>query len=1572
MSDTSNPENQVTIEANLTGNAAQQAAELSAQIVNLSQHLATLSQRAVQNANVTKAFNQSMGLGEKGVSQYSREVTQSLSPLGRMTRAVEMQKRVLDQATKSAEAYSAAQRMLNKGAFDPGALTRSNAAMSQSVSHMKAMGSSSNDLQKAMKQVSLIDYSRRIGMSAAENQRAAYTFNRNFSMPLILGLREAFFSYSKLATESNRTTKLILDNFNQIGASGDFEGQVREARKFTAELGKDLDKITRDWGTSRVLIQSLAGDFAELGISSRIVLGDLTRMTAETEKLGNLDISQSSEFIQTMYQTILRIRRETGKSVNINSDQVANEVISQLRGQLSVFNMIENKTVMSLRNIADAFPEVTAAATSFGLSMTEAMALVIPMIGAGFQVGASANSVKVSLQRMVAMTKQNTQIINQLNAEMGTGFKYSAGVGMENIQMLTDAYRTLSKSVSEGGKGKQGALEFFSRLFGVRQGPRMETAFAQLAAFQTSLETYGTAERKTADILQNSINAELAVIGVKKIAINQFLDLSEIHRKAIEKDSNDVLTAQALAIQKGQKKAQALLESANSKNSDFISGMSTEVGKALMAQAFDVNSLAGKQFEAELKLSQDTPEVRYRRAKESLMAIGRAIVPVVDLLMRGLLPALEKIANFLQENPFAAKLMSALLGIVALSGPVRMFLTTMQTAFGSAVGLFLKLSRVISGTTVQFASLQDLITNPSLLRGQERVVQYLDGFLIKSKRGARELREAYDFSGISLPAKEAIEAGGIYGSEKAVNMKRMQPFVPQTNRFIEDMKTMNAQSSAQMAVKVADASESGVTKGTKNLSDDLQRMFSTVMHRFQGPNLFAGPNYFEGNIPFGGTSGGPGSTRTPRAPRGSDDLTPEQTAAAIAANEARKARLKPLPFTTYPPGVSRFFTPQFAQADVRNLAIPSAPGSVVPGLANALSLRRQKMSGMFGPAPGPLPSEKLAGILGKGPLALGTGTWLSGDSILQMFQDSGVELEKQLLFALSSMPDTSVSPQTLEAVKKLIAKKTGIFKLALTDTGVNKTMGSKFVTLPSQLNLGKKFNTALIRDELAPVLDHIDTSIGSQVIAQVNGALDTIPKQAIVELKEIREYLTPMGAHGNVLREMKKIVTINGAKQFKPVLKSQYDEAFKQLFITAEDTTGYVVQSFQGEIGDALMAIQQEFPDLHPQALIPHSRTGLLGTGSLNKYGDALEMFQVELANGAIRLQDGVDEFGRATVQIVQNSVAGAQEFIDNGVDFYGDLDKVDDKAPKVKGGGATYGKVIKPESMQTAKKRLAELKASAAKARGVARIQALKDLDDYIFEQEALVVASRGIEARELLLSPYKNQEKAALTLRSVEEKRRRIAKIKKDMPGAIAKGDIPVTAQALAGKYERFDAAIAALENSIKEEQALIDALPAANPRKKAAGIKKLTKPHNDNIEKMRREIRAYQTMRNRLLDSPAALEAEIEKELASLTRATPAPLSDIEKLLESERKKLNTKLLSTGDRDLKRRATRKNITSVNLKERIKRMYEKVTVAGKKLEADKPTASWESFETAGEDPNFLIGRAISRLLQRYAPEYN
>ena len=866
MSNIENNTNDLNINTTIDGNAATGTAELSVELVNLTKQLQQLSQAAVKQANVTQSWNQAMGMSKAGVSQYSQQLNSSINVITKLSNATRIYKDVLNEAKKSTEGFAQAQSLINsnKGGLDASFVQRYNAGLVQGQSHLSSMTSGSKDLEKAMKRVALIDISKNISRGAQAESNAAYAFTRNFSTPIIGALRESFFSYSKLASESVRTTKLILDNFSNLTeGSEDTSKQMAAAAEFTARLGKELDKVTKSWGTSRVLVQALAGDFAELGISSEYLLADMTRLTVEAEKLGNLDIAQSSSFLTSMYQTILRIRRETGKSVNINepTGAVSKDIMEQLTGQLAMFNLIENKTVMSLRNISDAFPEVTAAATSFGLSMSEATALIIPMIGAGFQVGASANSLKVSLQRMVAMTKQNTTILNQLNQSLGNGFELSAGVGMDQIQKLSDAYGFLVRDVAKGGKGKQGALELFSRLFGVRQGPRMEAAFAQLNAFQTQLETTGSAEQTVAKQLQNSVNIELKAIGQKEINIKKFKDLSTLHRQAIATDEKGNLTAQAAAIQKGQKEAQRILEKAGGENADFISNMSTEVGKALMAQAFDTKALAGRQYDLELEISQNTPEVRYRRAKESMLALGRAIVPVVDSILKVLLPAFQKLSSFLQNNPAIAKLTGAFLLLAASIGPIRLAFATMKTVFGGAISFFVVMAEKVTGVSYAFASLQDLMSNPDLLRGQNKVVQYLDNFLIKTKRNGKSLRKEMDLTGLSQPVQEMFKgnkAAAIYGTDKAVNMRRITPVLPETSRFLDDMKTLNIENSTQMAAKVASGSEKGIAKGTEGFSEKFQEAAAKAMHRFQGPNLFAGPNYFEGNIP--GDGDGVGST----------------------------------------------------------------------------------------------------------------------------------------------------------------------------------------------------------------------------------------------------------------------------------------------------------------------------------------------------------------------------------------------------------------------------------------------------------------------------------------------------------------------------------------------------------------------------------------------------------------------------------------------------------------------------------------------------------------------------------------
>jgi len=1619
MSNLENNTNDVNITTSIDGNAATGTAELSVELVNLTKQLQQLSQAAVKQANVTQSWNQAMGMSKAGVSQYSQQLNSSINVITKLSNATRIYKDVLNEAKKSTEGFVQAQSLINsnKGGLDASFVQRYNAGLVQGQSHLSSMSSSSKDLEKAMKRVALIDISKNIQRGAQAEAQSAYTFTRNFSTPIIAGLREAFFSYSKLATESNRTTKLILDNYAQLnhGQLGGMDLQVAAAIKFTEKLSHGLDKITQQWGTSRVLVQALAGDFAELGISSETLLTNMTRLTVEAEKLGNLDIAQSSSFLTSMYQTILRIRRETGKSVNINDAVVSKDILEQLSGQLAVFNLIENKTVMSLRNISDAFPEVTAAATSFGLSMSEATALIIPMVGAGFQVGASANSMKVSLQRMVAMTKQNTTILNQLNQSLGNGFELSAGIGMDQIQKLSDAYGFLIRDVEKGGKGKQGALELFSRLFGVRQGPRMEAAFAQLNAFQIQLETTGSAEQKVAKQLQDSVNAELKAIGQKEINIKKFKDLSTLHREAIATDEKGNLTTQAAAIQKGQIAAQAILEKAAGGQSDFISNMSTEVGKALMTQAFDVKALAGKQYEAELKLSQNTPEVRYRRAKESMLALGRAIVPVVDSVLKVLLPAFQKLSSFLQNNPAIAKLTGAFLLLAAAAGPIKLAFATMKTAFGGAISIFVKLAEKITGVSYAFASLQDLMSNPDLLRGQSKVVQYLDNFLIKTKRNGKALRKEMDLTGLSQPVQEMFKgnkAAAIYGTDKAVNMKRLSPIVSETNQFLNDMKTLNIENNTQMAAKVASGSEDGIAKGTAGLSDEITKTFTNAMHRFQGPNLFAGPNYFEGNIPGTGDSGGPigrrgrggGGSGTAAAAGGltgadalnakADEITlnrrakkeinnffknplgigniaaggptPKNTDGLVSSVQKLLNTMKGQSSSS-PPGGTGFDVKKMVSALKSYKFVYDTPGAINIGTTGTsgvlLSTLEKIKEGMPKPMSGRIvrdvsqsygfpstgqgripylsPSiqqifprsavtvaDKIKSQMSFAPKALMPGSpTLSLASLGEMFTQSGVELEAQLVHALSGPESFPVSQKAINEVKKIIKKNTGFFSLALSKTGVNETMGGKLITLFSGINYTKGTG-ALVQRELAPILEHLNQNITDQV----NAGLETIPQAAMKRLNEIKREITPLGLQAAPIRTMKKITTAGGAKQYTPILLKDFMHALDSHFISIEDEVQGVIQIANNGLADDLMSTQNLFPEVSSQGMVRHPKTGQMGTGSTNIHGDMIAQMMRDVEAGRTTLIQGVDEFGRETVQIVELAGRTAEKVVDDTVKVYGDLTDLDKKVKFAKGKDIP---ITETDKIKTVESKIKELKENARKAKGAARITSLKELDDYIFEQEKSITLLRRVEAQNIAQSKYKDPESSSKVMSEIENKRRKLEIIKREQAAGIAAGKIPTTSADL----KRLDAAAAARilakQEEIAAEKAMISALPAANPRKRATGLAKLAKPHEQKIKQLETELLSQIGQRKALLDSPAAIESDIENLLEKMVLAKPADLSDVEKLIESERRKLNTSLKRTGNRELKRRASRRT-TSAGLKDFIKGLYQPVSVVGANLEDD------------------------------------
>ena len=890
MSDTGDLTARLGIDASVTG--ADSVTGLAQNVASLSQQLLQLSQGAIRQASVQDQLS-------KALDRTKLSTSLARTALHDYRQSAALTNTVIRQTEKHLIALDAAQR---KVAASGGMTTAIQKSYAQTNTHLNSMIASSSKLEKVMKGNAIESYGNKISKAGIAAQRSSYYMAAAVTAPILQAFRTAFFNYTKLEREQVRLTKLISDGFG-TGAEA-----IGLARKEMEKMNVPLDKITRTFGVSRILVQGLAGDFAELGVSTAFftnldgevsnAITELVDLTVKLEKLGNLDIGQSQAFIQSVYQNILRVRRDLatqgGYTLDLTDADTMQKIIAELTGQLAIFNLVENKTTLSLKDIADAFPEVSAAATTFGLSMSETTALLAPMVAAGYQVGASANSIKVSLQRMVAMTKQNTGIIQGLNQALGDDFQYAAGVGMENIQMLVDGFNSLLSI-----KGEQGTLELFSRLFGVRQGPRMETSIRQLAAFQTELDKVGSAERTIANELENKVNQRLKAYGYEGVSLKKIVDLSNLHRMAT-KEVNGEYTQQAKLVQEGQKDAAKTLQGVYADTSDFIAKVGTEAGKIFFMEAMGGASFAGVQMERELNAAIDTAAIRFDKLREALLGIGRAIIPVVDSVVKLILPLFQKVEDFLKSlGPGTRKALGFLVFAALLIPQFKIIMATMKVLFGGAISGFGKmifgangLRSSLMGVKAVTVSLQDILTNPKITRGYNKLTQYTDDtFLLEQKRDAPGYRKGIlnrrkmvpDTSGVSLPVRELLENSGmadpsgkksvksILGASSRLGLKNTEELI---DSMLRDMGAIPA--------KIADAS----TKATESTAKSIAKSLKGTI--FQN-NTFIG-NKFGGNTPGpgrGGTTPGSSGGRTPKTPAtGGTPMVPASTVPTVPTPSA--------------------------------------------------------------------------------------------------------------------------------------------------------------------------------------------------------------------------------------------------------------------------------------------------------------------------------------------------------------------------------------------------------------------------------------------------------------------------------------------------------------------------------------------------------------------------------------------------------------------------------------------------------------------------------------------------------------
>jgi phage-related protein/uncharacterized membrane protein YgcG len=633
---------------------------------------------------VTRELNKNTADAGNSASALTRALAGTTSASGLNAKAVRgliRNQAVLSQHfRKSAVAASELEKMMRSNTT---ATNQERLAVDNLVRSLKAQSQARDGIMRMSRQNDMRRQGDALNLLANRYSMAGMRMSMALTLPITGFMRTSFNSYKNLERETVRVVKLIGDSYTSAADVGEvagkrisknaleytkvIDGQVVKVRTLEGamkDLSKELDGISIKYGISRELVQGLTGDFAQIGIEEVGALGSLVDLTAAVEKLGNVDIEQSQKFIKSIFQTTLRMKREAGTLKMVDGMIDYGDAIKETRQQLALFNLLENKTQLSLKDTADAFPELTAAATSFGLSMSQGMALVAPMVSAGFQLGASANSVKVSLQRMVRLTKQNKDMVNTLRTAY-KDFNFEAGVGIQTIQDLTYAYRNMQK----GELGAQGTLEFFSKLFGVRQGPRMTVAIQNLAQFQDQLDTVGTIENDLVKKLEQNVQqyAKFQGLGAEfqSMQVKNFADLGKVVE--LSQDGNEKVAAAFTAAREDLAKD---LAKRAKRGDDAISKISTETGRAMFIGTVG-NEQAEDKYNQEIAIALETVAIRVSQARESLKALGRQVVPILGTILDVLVPILMKLNELFDKMPKWSK---AFLGLsliaVAMIGPL--------------------------------------------------------------------------------------------------------------------------------------------------------------------------------------------------------------------------------------------------------------------------------------------------------------------------------------------------------------------------------------------------------------------------------------------------------------------------------------------------------------------------------------------------------------------------------------------------------------------------------------------------------------------------------------------------------------------------------------------------------------------------------------------------------------------------------------------------------------------------------------------------------------------------------------
>ena len=625
-----------------------------------------------------RALNQALGNTGRGLNQHAKSVRQ----------AITNQNVLGDELRRTKKDLAGLRNLAAKGFQIKG--------LNQAITGLK-------QTQRAMRSIkarAFVSDMRGIGLELRRLGKDAQFVGRSLivglTAPLTLFARRAVDAFKALETEQIRLRKITDLKATDAAYTG---------------LTDSVKELSLEFGIQQSLLTGITADFAQLGISvekAGEVLTGLTDLTGQLTILGDMDVGEAKDLVQTVFLGTQRALEASGRLIGPGeefADTAERQAfaLKSVRGQMYLFNAIENTTALSLQDLATAMPEVSGAARLMGLNFTEAAALLAPMKAAGFDVSESANGIKISLQRMVAPTTKATKEMKRLAEQfddpaLTQAFDDIGSTGIKSIQGLVDVTGALKQ------QGAEAVLDFYKELFQGRQGPRMATAIMDMAAFQEELRRSGTA----ANEFKVAIDKAMSGTEIPDLpAIDTIEGLSTIARIATSKAGEEIDSLGRAVTQTDIDTAKMIRENIlDDMEAGFldVENIGSEAGKALMINFLGAANAQAK-AQQELEVALGSTSVAIDRIKVAFTNFAAAAVEQFA-------PYIERLSVFIQDlvdkfealSPQTKKLMAFGAMAAAALGPLVFIFGQMKLAAGVALETVFKFVPGLSTLSIESVS----------------------------------------------------------------------------------------------------------------------------------------------------------------------------------------------------------------------------------------------------------------------------------------------------------------------------------------------------------------------------------------------------------------------------------------------------------------------------------------------------------------------------------------------------------------------------------------------------------------------------------------------------------------------------------------------------------------------------------------------------------------------------------------------------------------------------------------------------------------------------------------------------